>query len=271
MCEGVNPHACGFILYDCKPFTDLKQALRAVSNLQWCKQACISEFKNGLLFQQLLQPEKEGNYKFILPEMIACSKKCLVMSYEESKLCADLSGYDNDTLYKITECIILLAYAMTINGILHMDLHTGNVGVRGNKMVIYDFGQMKDIRRLDKQIRERMVISKIKNDTKGYINCFVDDHKLTEQILQFIGEGSMYEQLTQCFKYMCMNNIEIDGKCRAILISSLKPTPFLYIQECIIEDNPEYGNEYVYGNGIRHYFQTMFPYDEFKELAELFD
>ena len=39
--EELNPHACGFILYDCKPFTDLKRALRAVSNLQWCKSAKV--------------------------------------------------------------------------------------------------------------------------------------------------------------------------------------------------------------------------------------
>ena len=34
--EELNPHACGFILSKCYPFTDLEKALRAVSNLQWC-------------------------------------------------------------------------------------------------------------------------------------------------------------------------------------------------------------------------------------------
>ena len=39
MRNGVKWHACHFILSKCYPFTDLKKALRAVSNLQWCKSA----------------------------------------------------------------------------------------------------------------------------------------------------------------------------------------------------------------------------------------
>ena len=37
--EELKWHACHFILSKCYPFTDLKKALRAVSNLQWCKSA----------------------------------------------------------------------------------------------------------------------------------------------------------------------------------------------------------------------------------------
>ena len=35
--EELNLHACGFILSKCYPFTDLENALRAVSNLKLCK------------------------------------------------------------------------------------------------------------------------------------------------------------------------------------------------------------------------------------------
>jgi predicted unusual protein kinase regulating ubiquinone biosynthesis (AarF/ABC1/UbiB family) len=231
------------------------------------------EFKNGRIFKQLLQTSKEmeeTNYIVIIPEMIECSKKCLVMSYEESKLCVDLSGYDNDTLFHITECMVFLPYIAILKGFLHADLHMGNVGMRGNKLVIYDFGQMKDVRKLDKQLREQIIISKVDQDTKTYISCFVQDQEIAHRIYQFAGEGKMYDQLERCFKYMCMNNVEIDETRRAIFTSSLKAVAFYDIQQKLTNADSQYAPKNLYRNGVRKYIQTMFPYDEFKELALLF-
>jgi len=235
------------------------------------------EFKNGRLFKQLLQPLSEAkemeetNYVFIIPDMIACSKKCLVMSYEESRLCVDLAGYDNDELFHIAECMFLLPYITTLNGVLHMDLHMGNVGMRDTKLVIYDFGQVKDIRKLDRQLRQQLIVSKVNRNLEKYIQCFIDDKLLTERVIRVSGKGSMYQRLETCFKYMCMNNIEIDENRRAILTSSLKPVSFYDIQVELIKKDSHYDADYLYRNGVRNYIQTMFPYDEFKELALLFE
>jgi len=229
------------------------------------------EFKNGRLFKELIQANSEANYIFIIPEMIACSKKCLVMTYEDSKLCVDLSGYDNDKLFCITECVDCLPYTMTIKGVLHMDLHMGNVGVRDDKLVIYDFGQMKDIRKLDKRLRETLVISKVNGNVEEYIRCVLHDKALAEQVIQIAGKGSVYERLERCFKYICLNNIEFDANVRAIFLSHLKTISFVDRQESMIKENPQYSVEYLYRDGVRKYMQKYLPYDEFKELTELFD
>lgn len=232
------------------------------------------EVKNGRLFKQLLQQQDNkgcGEYKFIIPDMIACSKKCLVMSYVESKLCVDLSEYDDDALFHIGECVGFLVYTSVVTGIVHMDLHMGNIGVCGNKLVIYDFGQVKDIRKIDKSTREQIVINRINQNMTNFIRCFPMDKKVSQKVISHACEGkTSYQQVERCTKMLFLNNIELPENYRAILTSWFKPINFAHIHKKLVKKYPQYSNDYLYRNGIRHHIQTVFPYDEFKELALLF-
>lgn len=232
------------------------------------------EVKNGRLFKQLLQHNRGCgcDHKFIIPDMIACSKQCLVMSYVESKLCVDLSEYDDDTLFHIGECVGFLVYTSVVIGVVHMDLHMGNIGVCGNKLVIYDFGQVKDIRKIDKSTREQIVINRINKNMTNFIRCFPVDKKVSQQVIHHACQGkTSYQQVERCTKMLFLNNIELPENYRAILTSWFKPIKFAHIHKGLVEKNSQYSSDYLYRNGISRYIQTVYPYDEFKELALLFE
>lgn len=229
------------------------------------------EVKNGRLFKQLLQHNRGCDHKFIIPDMIACSKKCLVMSYVESKLCVDLSKYDDDTLFHIGECVGFLVYTSVVIGVVHMDLHMGNIGVCGNKLVIYDFGQVKDIRKLDKSIREQIVINRLNKNMTNFLRCFPVDEKVSQQAIHACQGKTSYQQVEKCTKMLFLNSVELPENYRAILISWFKPIKFAHIHKGLVEKNSQYSSDYLYRNGISRYIQTVYPYDEFKELALLFE
>jgi hypothetical protein len=147
----------------------------------------------------------------------------------------------------------------------------GNIGVCGNKLVIYDFGQVKDIRKIDKSTREQIVINRINQNMTNFIRCFPMDKKVSQKVIRHACEGkTSYQQVERCTKMMFLNNIELPENYRAILISWFKPINFAHIHKKLVEKYPQYSNDYLYRNGIRHHIQTVCPYDEFKELALLF-
>ena len=83
--------------------------------------------------------------------MLDTSDECLVMEYEPSQsivLCAR-DKIDKHTLLRACYCMSIFANLNTMNGILHSDIHFGNFGIRDDKIVIYDFGFMCDIRIID--------------------------------------------------------------------------------------------------------------------------
>jgi len=229
------------------------------------------EVKNGRLFKQLLQHNRGCNHKFIIPDMIASSKQCLVMSYVESKLCVELSEYDDDTLFHIGECVGFLVYTSVVIGVVHMDLHMGNIGVCGNKLVIYDFGQVKDIRKIDKSTREQIVVNRLNKNMTNFLRCFPVDEKVSQQATHACQGKTSYQQVKICTKMLFLNSVELPENYRAILISWFKPIKFAHIHKGLVEKNSQYSSDYLYRNGISRYIQTVYPYDEFKELALLLE
>jgi predicted unusual protein kinase regulating ubiquinone biosynthesis (AarF/ABC1/UbiB family) len=106
------------------------------------------EFKHGKKMREWLQPPGRTNNKFIVPEMLNISKKCLVMSYEESLLAAKIDADEfeyKEVLNTSSSMIANIIMAMILNGHVHCDLHIGNWGIRNYEsldtfqIVLYDF------------------------------------------------------------------------------------------------------------------------------------
>ena len=96
----------------------------------------INEANNIMYFNR----EYKDNKYVIIPDIKLVSEKILIMSYEESE------KIDNNLLssYSKYKLLNLLYLFIRNNEIIlnynHGDLHKGNWGVKGNKVVIYDFG-----------------------------------------------------------------------------------------------------------------------------------
>jgi predicted unusual protein kinase regulating ubiquinone biosynthesis (AarF/ABC1/UbiB family) len=230
------------------------------------------EFKNGKTVKRLLQANTIGNYALIIPEMIAFSKKCLVMSYEESTICAniDINNYDKHAYINMCEIITFFLMTTTILGFIHMDLHMGNYGItKDMKIVIYDFGQMCDISNMTRSNRSEFVRHKINCNIDGIVHlCNYDIHKLKD----VIHYNDFATDLESLVKHVIINNIQMPMEIKMILISWVKITGLVKNMFYIINlpGMEQYKNENLYKNGFHHYITMSFPYDEFKPLADIF-
>jgi predicted unusual protein kinase regulating ubiquinone biosynthesis (AarF/ABC1/UbiB family) len=229
------------------------------------------EFKNGRLFKNALQPlseaKKNGNYIFVIPEMIEYSKKCLVMDYVESTLMANLDTrcVNKEILHNVCNLIRVLTVTSSYVGVVHGDLHQGNIGVQnqdsfaGVKIVLYDFGQCYNVNKLPFETRTRMIATYLRRDIRQFIEMLpetirnelspkltgdyvVDNYKLVKTMLHHmdIVEPNMYKIISSWGKTKTNSNI-----LNAIDIDSLS-----YLDE----------------HGIACYAEKYTPYDEFSYL-----
>ena len=169
------------------------------------------EYKNN----QKIMKIYENNDKVIIPEIFKYSTEVLLMEYIESTHIDDI---ENE--YSINNVLLLLLIFSSnncLNSISHGDLHKGNWGISGDKIVIYDFGFCFDV-----DIVEYKLIDKLLNDDNKYdiIEKFVHyytNRKLDTTILtdkyKTIHQPDIQELIQDLIKFFIKNDIYLSGGC----------------------------------------------------------
>jgi predicted unusual protein kinase regulating ubiquinone biosynthesis (AarF/ABC1/UbiB family) len=235
------------------------------------------EFKNGKLFKKSLHPTKNGNYLFVIPEMIEFSKKCLVMDYEESLLLAKidlelLSKTQIKTIYNVCNAIKHVALSIAINGFLHGDLHGGNIGIQNldsnMKIVIYDFGQSFDISNIDINTRIRIVKSFMFKNSYDFTVCIAPESCHKELLSKLTYEFD--DDVRLLAKYAFINDLRFDKNMLNLITSwgKMKSTAEMLLLLCY-KYNCEDTSVYFLENGIDKYIDKYLPYDEFQCLRKI--
>jgi len=232
------------------------------------------EFKNGRLFKNALQPlseaKKNGNYIFVIPEMIEYSKKCLVMEFVESTLMANLDTrcVNKEILHKVCNLIRTLTITSSYIGIVHGDLHQGNIGVQNQysfdsvKIVLYDFGQCYNVSKLPLETRRRMCSLYIQRDIRRFIEFLPE--KIRNEIISRLTGNFVTDNYTMT--KALLNNIDIIEINMNRIISSWGKTKLnSSILNTIDIDSLSYLNEH----GFVCYVEKFAPYDEFSYLRKI--
>ena len=225
------------------------------------------EFKRGKLFKTSLQPNERGNYIFVIPEMMEYSKKCLVMEYVESTLMAnlDIQSMNKEILHNVCNLIRTLTITSSYIGVVHGDLHQGNIGVQNHdsldrmKIVLYDFGQCYNVSKLPLETRKRMIASYFQRDTQRFIEF------LPEKIRSEIAPRLVGDFVTDNYTMTksLLNNIDIlDINVNRIISSWGKTKMNSNILNTIDIDSLSYLIE----NGFSKYIDKYAPYDDFSYL-----
>ena len=228
------------------------------------------------------------NKHIIIPQLIKCSKGCMIMTYEEGDIMdkMDISGYQRTK-------IISLLYGFVSSGqlfydIIHNDIHKANWKVRtiDNKyaLVIYDFGFC-----FRKRLKDRPIITLMTNMIESadettdnrdnvlqmmqfFINDYTDS---TKQLIMDLTPDVFKADpviILDLIMVVCARVPGYRGKCEAsgfqILITSIQI--FKYLKEAGINNGHDLKND-----GYRMYRERYLDlinlyktYDCFHEYRE---
>lgn len=141
-------------------------------------QMFLREFENMIVMETNFNKEYENMKNFrknfeeiewvIVPEVYYASQNILIMEYVKSQKITETSSYNKKSLaWSMTKCQIL----QIINtGYFHGDPHPGNVGVRGGKLVYYDFGMVSYISESQKNALKTLLVAISNKDDKQIIS-----------------------------------------------------------------------------------------------------
>jgi len=234
------------------------------------------EFKNGKRYKKMMQPNLYGNYIAVIPEMIEVSKKCIIMSYEESTLAANVLSSDIDKHLIMKMCISIncIIAANIISGFVHLDLHAGNYGIQNPKsltdmrIVIYDFGQMADVTNVNKQVRFKLAISAMIKNKNDYVSSALGALE-AKIFLKTIDPNACFEDvIRKLIRHIIHNKNKIDVGISQILTTQGKAKyKSVLIKEVMKRDMMEqYNFDVIMQSGLTQYLKTHYPYDELNEL-----
>jgi len=235
------------------------------------------EFKNGKLLKRSIHNTINQDNLFVIPEMIEYSKKCLVMSYEDSLLLVkiDIETFDKQVLYKACDSMTFLMMSMTVSGFLHADLHIGNVGIRNYespdkmKVVIYDCGQCFDVSNIDYNARKIFAQSFLFKQPHALANIAFATQQYNEIVERFTTDNDD-ENITIICRYIVLNNdiIEKSVVDKFVAWSKLKTISAIFNILC---KKYERDNTYKYLKdlGIDKYLDKYLPYPDFDCLRKL--
>jgi ubiquinone biosynthesis protein len=126
------------------------------------------EVSNIKLFSKIYKYNQNVRVPRVIPEL--SGKDHIVMEYlpsEPIKKCKNPIEVSENLMNTFIEQILY-------NGVIHGDLHAGNIGVRGNKLVMYDFGNVIRIPDFyQKAMRDVLVASQDRN-SNGLLKAMSD-------------------------------------------------------------------------------------------------
>ena len=230
------------------------------------------EFANGNTFKELVHGGTDGiNNLFVIPRMLDTSDECLVMEYEPSQsiVLNERDKIDKNTLLRSCNALSILGHICCMNGFLHGDIHPGNYGIRGNQIVIYDFGCMSDVRG---KINHLHIL---KANMKHDFDLIITEIGLTtteeNELRNHLGElqqGNIhlyYRCFSKTLIYIALHNIKIEPSLTEILYIGKNQ----HFNRCImneLECELRHFSTHYEKYGRVSLYDTYFPYDDVKEL-----
>ena len=224
------------------------------------------EYENGVLFYRTFN---SNNSLYIIPQMIEYSTECLVMTYEESLLVAEINNNNipREIHLKLYNGILFFHCICVLNGFIHMDLHLGNCGIRNNmsftdmKIVIYDFGLVNDVSIIPEFVRRKMVKSYLYYDISLFSRTFLNEIYKCDCNKH---ECNIYD----CFKkgqiILFLNCINNSNRYIDINWAFLKNVIIISKRDDISNNNPIYCKQ-----NIIQYINANFSYPEFDILQDV--
>jgi predicted unusual protein kinase regulating ubiquinone biosynthesis (AarF/ABC1/UbiB family) len=220
------------------------------------------------------------NGLIVIPEMIAYTDSCVVMSYEKSKNPTDVS-MEKRTLAKLYESVMLFSNLCILNGYVYMDMHPGNYGVRNYqsydamKLVVYDFGQIHKLE-LNKRDRIGILQAYYSVNYKHLISLY-ELKPIDRAYLEKLDRESddFQHKIYTTGYYFCMNNVDAGIDTLSMSIASTKQ---IYTAErfiSLVYNSNElacFTKQEIDKIGLKRYLnETIGPYEELYELSCLFD
>ena len=223
-----------------------------------------------------------GNSMIVIPDLISCNSNILIMSYEEGKTLDESSKSD----YEKYKCLCLLALftrnSLEINNFNHGDLHRGNWKLKGDKLLIYDFGFCWSTGIEDKYINDNFYYvmetislsnpsylinylsytlnnhtDKVKQDIKDYLNTIKTRH---------LGNGFI------AFKMLCYvaigNNILIDPVNMLGIIMAIQTQKYRTKYGLNNENEGFETSDCIYRREYLNYLSICQTYDIYPQLQD---
>jgi hypothetical protein len=244
------------------------------------------EFNNGNTFKQLIHGDTDGtNNLFIIPLMLDTSDECLVMEYEPSQsiIGGARDKIDKHVLVRFIYGLSRFVWITNLHGFIHADLHMGNYGIRNPespesmRIVVYDFGHMYDIRNLSTEIRTEIQICNVLCDFTRVLHIFLDGDKYHIDKLLYlvsdhneIGNVLHYQQnAKQMISYITINSIKLKKEIFHTCVITEKTLTIMNIRD-ELENKPEYSYmcDILKSNNYTYFYDTYYPYDDFKIIRE---
>jgi hypothetical protein len=234
------------------------------------------EFANGKLFKELAHGETDGiNNLFIIPRMLDTSDECLVMEYEPSQSIAlcERDKIDKHTLLRACYCMSVFANVMYYFGLYHMDIHFGNFGFRDDKIVIYDFGFITDVRGTN---HNQILKSKYLYDFDiiiKYLHLKPQDEIGLRLVLGDIQKGNAneyYKINKTALKYAALNNILLDKNIvsGSIVMKNCEANADI-VTELEKDEKYRYYTDHIENHGWISFYDTYFKYDDIRKMRDL--
>ena len=184
----------------------------------------LNEYENN----QKIIKIYENNNKVIIPKIFKYSKEVLLMEYIES---TPIDEIDNE--YNINNALLMLLVFSNnncLNNISHGDLHKGNWGMLGNKLVIYDFGFCFNIDTVEYKLIDRLLNS----DNKcNIIDKFIHHYSNTKKDITILLDKykDLYQPnikilINDLLQYFIINNICLSSGCINGLILFLQTSSY---------------------------------------------
>jgi predicted unusual protein kinase regulating ubiquinone biosynthesis (AarF/ABC1/UbiB family) len=233
------------------------------------------EFKNGKAFHEIYN----GDF-IVVPKMIELSKKCLVMSYEESELACTFKPTEANKhmLIKMCNGITVVQLNNLYKNWVHLDLHMGNYGVRNYKdldkmqIVIYDYGHCRDMRRFSRDLAFKIIKSFITRNCKLWISGVTPKH--CDEIINscYNKKDSYDENIKRTSVYLLTHEKYVDNETLDLCLSCMKLIPNNNLSKKILamKDMEKYdldsNDDYV--NKYKTYLGRRFMYPEFEDFLK---
>lgn len=244
-------------------FQGLKQQVNMKRELRNCE--TISS-----LFEK--RSEKKNNL-YVFPVMLRYSRNCVIMTYEPSTpiVLDNRANISNEKLYKTCVSMVYFWFLCVHHGFLHADLHYGNFGISGDKIVVYDFGFMCDIRDIDADERALYVKDNLARNSRGvaefaFLNEKDHDKHLTKIISRLAVTDDIQtdyeENMEMVIRYIITKDVKIAESKMNIFVFSEKLIPISKVMK-ELEKTPECANmnKQIHCNS-REWIKTNFPYDD---------
>ena len=206
-------------------FLNLKEKIYTVINLYKEQTNFIKEVNNWKLFKEA----NKNSSNIITPLFFEdqCNDEILVMEYLEGNniISENYRSLNENEKVKIGNSLVSNYFSGIINGVVHGDLHCGNIAYRDDKVIIYDYGIIIELSDHEKEGMINILNGLFKKDIKYTITNFIkyfvineDNNKLNldnikyENFIDINKKPDVIDLFFKVKKYIELNNLNFNNK-----------------------------------------------------------